>query len=120
MKVWTKSISKRLFVHNCHTVRSPLHASRDRQQATVTGGSASSASVTAVNRSSLEEADDGARTRDLKLGKLALYQLSYVRVGAKATRRPDLSHWLGGAGDMGMPPARPEIGLPDDCDRRAV
>ena len=27
------------------------------------------------------EADDGGRTRDLKLGKLALYQLSYVRVG---------------------------------------
>jgi hypothetical protein len=26
------------------------------------------------------EADDGARTRDLELGKLALYQLSYVRV----------------------------------------
>ena len=25
-------------------------------------------------------ADDGPRTRDLKLGKLALYQLSYVRV----------------------------------------
>jgi hypothetical protein len=27
------------------------------------------------------EADDGGRTRDLKLGKLALYQLSYVRAG---------------------------------------
>jgi hypothetical protein len=26
-------------------------------------------------------ADDGLRTRDLQLGKLALYQLSYVRVG---------------------------------------
>jgi hypothetical protein len=26
------------------------------------------------------EADDGSRTRDLELGKLALYQLSYVRV----------------------------------------
>jgi hypothetical protein len=25
------------------------------------------------------EADDGGRTRDLELGKLALYQLSYVR-----------------------------------------
>jgi hypothetical protein len=25
------------------------------------------------------EADDGSRTRDLELGKLALYQLSYVR-----------------------------------------
>lgn len=28
------------------------------------------------------KADDGGRTRDLKLGKLALYQLSYVRAGA--------------------------------------
>src|SRR4051794_40164105 len=26
------------------------------------------------------KADDGSRTRDLKLGKLALYQLSYVRL----------------------------------------
>jgi hypothetical protein len=26
------------------------------------------------------KADDGLRTRDLQLGKLALYQLSYVRV----------------------------------------
>lgn len=26
-------------------------------------------------------ADDGSRTRDLELGKLALYQLSYVRAG---------------------------------------
>jgi hypothetical protein len=30
---------------------------------------------------SLNRADDGLRTRDLQLGKLALYQLSYVRVG---------------------------------------
>jgi hypothetical protein len=28
-------------------------------------------------------ADDGLRTRDLELGKLALYQLSYVRVGTR-------------------------------------
>jgi hypothetical protein len=27
------------------------------------------------------QADDGSRTRDLELGKLALYQLSYVRRG---------------------------------------
>jgi hypothetical protein len=27
----------------------------------------------------ISEADDGSRTRDLELGKLALYQLSYVR-----------------------------------------
>ena len=34
-------------------------------------------------RTTPERADDGPRTRDLKLGKLALYQLSYVRVGAR-------------------------------------
>jgi hypothetical protein len=34
-----------------------------------------------------EEADDGGRTRDLELGKLALYQLSYVRVEADSTVR---------------------------------
>jgi hypothetical protein len=28
-----------------------------------------------------EQADDGPRTRDLRLGKPTLYQLSYVRVG---------------------------------------
>lgn len=27
----------------------------------------------------MKRADDGGRTRDLQLGKLALYQLSYVR-----------------------------------------
>jgi hypothetical protein len=31
------------------------------------------------------EADDGSRTRDLELGKLALYQLSYVRAVADST-----------------------------------
>ena len=34
-----------------------------------------------ISRSFLE-ADDGARTRDLRLGKPTLYQLSYVRVGS--------------------------------------
>ena len=29
------------------------------------------------------EADDGLRTRDLELGKLALYQLSYVRAAGR-------------------------------------
>jgi hypothetical protein len=29
---------------------------------------------------SYKRADDGLRTRDLQLGKLALYQLSYVRM----------------------------------------
>jgi hypothetical protein len=32
-----------------------------------------------ANLTKLSEADDGSRTRDLELGKLALYQLSYVR-----------------------------------------
>jgi hypothetical protein len=32
----------------------------------------------------LLEADDGVRTRDLRLGKPTLYQLSYVRARAKA------------------------------------
>jgi hypothetical protein len=30
----------------------------------------------------LSRADDGDRTRDPQLGKLMLYQLSYVRVGS--------------------------------------
>jgi hypothetical protein len=41
-----------------------------------TGEGASLSVLTCHNR-----ADDGLRTRDLQLGKLALYQLSYVRVG---------------------------------------
>src|SRR6478752_5645919 len=32
------------------------------------------------------EADDGARTRDLRLGKPTLYQLSYVREGPRVAR----------------------------------
>ncbi len=35
-------------------------------------------------------ADDGSRTRDLELGKLALYQLSYVRVAADSRTRSNL------------------------------
>lgn len=38
------------------------------------------------------EADDGSRTRDLELGKLALYQLSYVRVRAARPGAPDESN----------------------------
>ena len=34
-----------------------------------------------------KRADDGLRTRDLQLGKLALYQLSYVRVKGHSSRR---------------------------------
>jgi hypothetical protein len=36
---------------------------------------------------SYNRADDGLRTRDLQLGKLALYQLSYVRVRRHSTTR---------------------------------
>ena len=36
-----------------------------------------------------ERADDGSRTRDLELGKLALYQLSYVRRTTKSRTRAD-------------------------------
>jgi len=32
------------------------------------------------------KAADGSRTRDLELGKLALYQLSYRRIGAECTQ----------------------------------
>jgi hypothetical protein len=35
----------------------------------------------------LEKADDGSRTRYLELGKLALYQVSYVRSQAVILRR---------------------------------
>ena len=38
-------------------------------------------------RSSTAKAADGGRTRDLKLGKLALYQLSYRRTATHLTRR---------------------------------
>jgi hypothetical protein len=49
-----------------------------------------------VDRRSRREADDGFRTRDLELGKLALYQLSYVRdrawiLGAAGASLPFLS-----------------------------
>ena len=37
----------------------------------------------ALLRSCEGKADDGSRTRDLELGKLALYQLSYVREQAQ-------------------------------------
>ena len=38
------------------------------------------------------EADDGDRTRDPQLGKLMLYQLSYVRAAAQVSRIPLLLH----------------------------
>ncbi len=47
----------------------------------------------AINRkgpisSHFVEADDGSRTRDLRLGKPTLYQLSYVRVVGDFTSQP--------------------------------
>jgi protein-S-isoprenylcysteine O-methyltransferase Ste14 len=39
-----------------------------------------------------KRADDGLRTRDLQLGKLALYQLSYVRVRGHSTM-PGVLRW---------------------------
>ena len=35
-------------------------------------------------------ADGGARTRDLRLGKATLYQLSYIRIGTMVNRTNDL------------------------------
>ena len=49
-----------------------------------------------------KKADDGSRTRDLELGKLALYQLSYVR--KYAIREPfygDSNPWVS-AGALGV------------------
>ncbi len=40
---------------------------------------------------SFAKADDGSRTRYLELGKLALYQVSYVRVLAHSRFRARLS-----------------------------
>ena len=44
------------------------------------------------------QADDGGRTRDLELGKLALYQLSYVRAGSdsRAVRFSEAGSPFGG------------------------
>ena len=51
------------------------------------------ASLGRVSAWCAEEADDGVRTRDPQLGKLMLYQLSYVRVRLRIT-------------DSGVPPWR--------------
>ena len=51
---------------------------------------------------SYSRADDEARTRDLNLGKVALYQLSYVRIASDrlppigaSTSLPDPQQWSG-------------------------
>ena len=49
------------------------------------------------------EADNGTRTRGLNLGKVALYQLSYVRKGIPAVRS---RHPVG---DIGIEPMTPSV-----------
>ena len=79
-----------------------------------------------------ERADDGPRTRDLKLGKLALYQLSYVRVTGRvpgvllAAVRHDQhrprrvrDHAGGDASQQRCAGAR-EAARPQDDDRRVA
>ncbi len=46
-------------------------------------------------------ADDGSRTRDLELGKLALYQLSYVRLMRSYNPSGALPQQLGFGGENG-------------------
>jgi hypothetical protein len=50
-------------------------------------------------------AGDGARTRDLKLGRLALYQLSYSRIGGKPSSGPRLPSGPGDEGSFYVAPA---------------
>jgi hypothetical protein len=52
---YVSKLSRKLFALSYSLVRPPFHTDRTR-------------------------AGDGARTRDIKLGRLALYQLSYSRV----------------------------------------
>ena len=47
-------------------------------------------------------ADNGTRTRGLNLGKVALYQLSYVRKGFRREKRIPL-------GDVGIEPTTPSV-----------
>ena len=39
----------------------------------------------------MERADNGARTRNVDLGRVALYQLSYIRMWAEAPSKKDCS-----------------------------
>jgi hypothetical protein len=48
--------------------------------------------VNADLRGPVRKADDGSRTRDLRLGKPTLYQLSYVRARAESYP-PDITEW---------------------------
>ena len=47
-------------------------------------------------------ADNGTRTRGLNLGKVALYQLSYVRKGIRREKRNPV-------GDVGIEPTTPSV-----------
>src|SRR5947209_5403554 len=76
--------------------------------------------ITARNRSlrrdsertcEVVQADDGSRTRDLRLGKPTLYQLSYVRVvgdskGPASTAWPNSGRNVYGASVMGRAASR--------------
>ena len=50
----------------------------------------------------LSRADNGTRTRGLNLGKVALYQLSYVRKGIRREKRNPV-------GDVGIEPTTPSV-----------
>jgi excisionase family DNA binding protein len=56
-----------------------------------------------LNRATLQgekvEADDEARTRDLRLGKPTLYQLSYIRVSRDSTGRSGMA-WPRRTGEL--------------------
>ena len=50
----------------------------------------------------IDGADNGTRTRGLNLGKVALYQLSYVRKGIRREKRNPV-------GDVGIEPTTPSV-----------
>jgi hypothetical protein len=59
--------------------------------------------VNADLRGPVRKADDGSRTRDLRLGKPTLYRLSYVRGGAEPSAVPSLGR--GGLRSKGGAPS---------------
>jgi hypothetical protein len=80
--------------------------------------------VTSVGRSlpcaisrPFQRADDGSRTRDLRLGKPTLYQLSYVRVEGDSTAPPES---LDGSSGRAAPATGPDMRVPLDTSRRRV
>ena len=59
-----------------------------------------------AHRRGSAKADDGTRTRYLELGKLALYQVSYVRGEAKSTRGAAAAKRLGAGSSRGASAAQ--------------